>query len=362
MQINKKKIVYLVISVILLGLIVIGIKKCSSGNAFEYKFQKISKGDVNKTISVTGVLEVMNQERVLSKLSGMISQVHVDYNSLVRKGQLLAVMDTDNIDQRLYKTQTQLDSARLELEAAKKELEGKQKMFKDNLISKQSMDQAQIKYKSVFYNHKRTLIDYNQLAKQKNYTRIKSPINGIVISKHIDQKVPVGVNSLLFIIVPSLKTMQLIISIDESDIGNIKTGQNVFFFVSAFPNKKFTGSIKQVRINPVQSRGLVTYQALVICNNDGLILKPGMTATATIEVAKKKDVLRVPNQALLISPEEVDADDRNKYIWLKSSKIRNKPYKKIKVDTGLTGDMFTEIRTNLKPGKEVLVKIIEIKD
>jgi HlyD family secretion protein len=156
--------------------------------------------------------------------------------------------------------------------------------------------------------------------------------------------------------------MILTISIDESDIGNIKKGQQVIFSVSAFPDKKFNGIINQVRMNPVKSGGLVTYQALVVCENSELLLKPGMTATATVVIDQKANVLRVLNQAFLISPEnDSDSENGKKYIWKKTGIGTGKSYKKTEVKTGLAGDMHTEIVDGIKPGDEVMIKIQESK-
>jgi len=132
--------------------------------------------------------------------------------------------------------------------------------------------------------------------------------------------------------------------------------------VSAFPEQKFTGTISQVRINPVKSAGLVTYQALVLCDNNELLLRPGMTATATVVVDERKDVLMVSNQAFIISPEDdVDANESKKIVWKKSGLMNGKSYKKIEVKTGLQGDMHSEVLDGLKENEEVLVRIKEKK-
>jgi HlyD family secretion protein len=168
---------------------------------------------------------------------------------------------------------------------------------------------------------------------------------------------PVGVNTPLFLLAEGLNKMVLTINIDESDIGYIKVGQQVIFTVSAFPEKRFTGKIQQVRINPVKSGSLVSYQSIVICDNDELLLKPGMTATATVVIDEKKDVIRVLNQAFMVTPDDEDISGSSKgKIWIKSGVV-GKPYKGIEVKTGLSGDLYTEIISGLSGNEEVLIRI-----
>ncbi|MCL1833846.1 MAG: efflux RND transporter periplasmic adaptor subunit, partial [Leptospirales bacterium] len=145
-------------------------------------------------------------------------------------------------------------------------------------------------------------------------------------------------------------------------IGYIKNGQQVTFSVSAFPDKKFTGTINQIRMNPTKSGGLVTYQALVICDNSELLLRPGMTATATVLVAEKKDVIMALNQAFIVSPEDDISSDRSKkVVWKKGGSIQGKSYSAVEVNIGLQGDMHTEVTDGVNENDEILVRIKESK-
>ena len=205
-------------------------------------------------------------------------------------------------------------------------------------------------------------MDYNLALKDRDYTRIYSPITGIVISVNVEKDTSISTSTSLILLATSLSKMLLTISIDESDIGAIKNGQQVVFSVSAFPDKKFKGVINQVRINPVKSGGLVTYQALVVCENTELLLKPGMTATATVLIDHKFNVLRVLNQAFLISPVNKNhPNDGKKFLWKKAGISSGKPYKKTEVKVGLVGDMYTEIIDGIKAGDEIMIKIQESK-
>ncbi len=354
---NKKKIaIYAGIVVIILA----GIFFFGSGNSKkrEYTFSKVGEGEVKKTISVTGTLNVLDPVVLLSKINGIIEKVYTDFNKNVSKGSLLLKIDEAAISQKVMKISANLDSVKLELASAQRELEGKRNLYRDNLISKKAMETAEIQYKTAFSNYKRVQLDYELAMAEKKSARVYAPINGIVIALYKKNNEPAVVNQPLVLLAPTLKKMSLTINIDESDIGNVKDGQIVYFSVSAFPDKQFRGVIKQVRINPVQNRGVVTYEAEVTCENMDLLLKPGMTATATVEVSKKEKTIRVPNQAFIVSPDSDSENHSSKrnFIYLKTGVISDKPYKKVKVSTGIIGDMFTEVKSGLKSGDEVLIK------
>lgn len=360
---KQKKVIIpaAVIVVLLIGLVILN--QISSSSKYDYIYQKVEKGSVKKTVSVTGVLQIIDAEVVLSRVQGIINKVYVDYNDKVKKNSLLTTIDVDALDDKISKTTNALNRAKLNLLAAKKEYEGKKKLFKEELVAQRALETAEIKYKTAKYEYQNIYLDYKNLLKSKRNSRIYSPISGVILSKDIDPKARVKVGTKLFVIAPSLSQMKLTVNIDESDIGAIKKGQEVSFSVSAFPDKKFEGSISQVRLNPVKRGGIVTYEAIVTCRNIGNVLKPGMTSTATILVGDKKAILRVPNQAFIVSPEYAKNSKGKKILWLKKGIISGKkPVKPIEVETGLIGDIYTEVKKGLKPGDEVLTKIVEIQD
>lgn len=333
------------------------VRSCGKSGDETYEYERVTEGTVIKTISVSGILEVTDTARVLSKVVGAVSKVMVDFNDPVAKGQLLAVMDAVDLEQRLLKASTQIESVKLELQTAKEELESKRSMFKENLISAKGLEKAEANYKAIELKSRQYQIDYSSALKMKNDTRILAPISGMVISRDIEPNMPVMMNQPLFTIASNLKRMRLIINVDESEIGQIKKGQKVTFTVSAFPDKTFKGSISQVRINPVIKGNLVTYQSVVLCENDELLLKPGMTATTTIEVARRDKVLKVPNQAFNVTPVPVEQQGDKKFVWrTKSDRANVKPDERIEVVAGLRGDKFTEVKSPLKKGDRILIK------
>jgi len=358
-KITKKKIIILAVLAISILVIFSLVKSCGSKGKKKLDFEKITKGEVKKTISVSGSLEVLDSYKILSKIPGVVSRVYADFNSNVSKGQLLAELNSVDFDQQLMKISAQLDSVKLELQVAKEELEAKKNMYKDNLISKKGMQESEFRLKSVQLKMKAIQVDYQHALSQRNSTRIHSPISGIVISRRVEENLPVVINLPLFEIAPNLKKMRLIINIDESDIGNIKKDQKVQFTVSAFPEKTFYGKINQVRINPVPKAGLITYESVVVCDNDELLLKPGMTVTATVIINQKEKVLRVPNQAFIANPDDsVDYGSEKKFIWIRSNALVGKtPLQRVEVKVGLVGDTYTEILKNVKENDEVLIKV-----
>jgi HlyD family secretion protein len=356
------KTILAVSSAIFILLIIFISKGCGNKEGRELVFEKISKGNVKKTISVIGELDILDPLTILSKANGIVEKIYVDFNKKVSKGEILLRVDSSIIDQQIIKAQGSLENAKFKIVSAEQDLQGKKNLFKDNLISKRAMENSEIEYNSVLLLYKQTKMDYNLLLKERAYSKVYSPISGTIVTVYAKENSPVGTNTPLFLLAPTLSKMLLTISVDESDIGYIKNGQQVVFTVSAFPDKRFEGKINQVRINPIKSGGLVTYQSLVTCDNPELLLRPGMTATATVVVDEKRDVLMVLNQALIISPEEnVNSDNTKKIVWKKTGIIEGKTYKPLEVKAGLQGDMYTEITGGLNENDEILVRIKEKK-
>ena len=363
---KRKIIIALVIVVAVVSIILIA-RSCGKDINMVYVYEKISRGEVTKTISATGNLEVLGAHTIISNIDGMGQKVLVDFNQEVRKGQLLMTIDSPEVDQNYLKAAAQFERSKFEITSAKNELDGKKNLYRENLISKKELELSELKYRKVVSQQKQASIDFDIARKLTSHANIVSPINGIVINCNIESNKPVTKGTTLFIIAPGLDRMRLIINIDETDIGRIKNRQNVSFTVSAYPNKVFEGEIDQVRFNPIKKGDVITYQSLVICDNVGLLLKPGMTATATINVETKENVLRVPNQSFHVSPVDMKDLKGKSVLWLKHGTPLSKlPVKMIEVKKGIVGDSFTEIiTTQLREGDEILTGIhkeLEVKD
>jgi HlyD family secretion protein len=252
--------------------------------------------------------------------------------------------------------------ATIELESVKDFYESKQKLFEDQLVSQKEVDDSRRNYEKAISMYNQSKLSYDAALSSSNAKRIYAPISGIILQREIDPKVPVPAGKLLFVIAPDMKRMKLIVNVDESDIGFVKTGLTVEFTVSAYPDKVFSGKITQVRMNPIvipvgQGSRMVTYESLVECANPQMLLRPGMSATALVNIDRKSNVLRIPNAAFMIAPMPVESEIGKKYVWKKERlSVKAIPMKRVEVKTGLIGDDFTEFQgKDLSEGDEVLV-------
>ena len=279
----------------------------------------VSRGSILAVVTASGTIEAVDTVQVGSQVSGTIQSLGADFNSIVRKGQVLARLDPSLIQAEIERARANLLGAEAEVEQLNVQLADAQtKLGRANelaarqLIAKSDLDaaaiaqrtaEAQVKASAAQVTQARAALSQAQVNLQK--TVITSPIDGIVISRSVDvgQTVAASLQApTLFTIAADLRQMQLKASIDESDLGSIKDGQAVTFHVDAYPNDIFHGEVQQVRLNPVIESNVVTYAAIVSAPNLQLKLKPGMTATLTVEVARRDNVLRVPSAALKFKP------------------------------------------------------------
>jgi HlyD family secretion protein len=281
----------------------------------------VSRGTILTTVTANGTLEAVDTVQVGTQVSGSILSLGADFNSIVKKGQVLARLDPSIIQAEIERAKANLLGAEAAVEGltvqltyADTKLNRAQALAARELISASDLEaallttrttEAQIKSASAQVTQARAALSQSQVNLQK--TVISSPIDGIVISRSVDvgQTVAASLQApTLFTIAADLREMQLKASIDESDLGNIKDGQPVTFRVDAYPNDVFRGTVQQVRLNPVIESNVVTYAAIVSAPNAQLKLKPGMTATLTVEVTRRDDVLRVPSAALRFKPSQ----------------------------------------------------------
>jgi HlyD family secretion protein len=281
--------------------------------------EAVSRGSILAVVTASGTIEAVDTVQVGSQVSGTIQSLGADFNSIVKKGQVLARLDPSLIQAEIERARANLLGAEAEVERLNVQLADAQtKLGRANelaarqLLSKSDLDaaaiaqrtvEAQVKASAAQVTQARAALSQAQVNLQK--TVITSPIDGIVISRSVDvgQTVAASLQApTLFTIAADLRQMQLKASIDESDLGSIKDGQAVTFHVDAYPNDVFHGEVRQVRLNPVIESNVVTYAAIVAAPNLELKLKPGMTATVSVEVARRDNVLRVPSAALRFKP------------------------------------------------------------
>ncbi|MGQ9844249.1 MAG: efflux RND transporter periplasmic adaptor subunit [Spirochaetota bacterium] len=353
---NKKKIILAVIIVITLVLIY-SLRSGVDNSEYKYDYEKVSIGEISKTISTTGTVDLLDPISILCQINGVVKQVYVDFNQHVKQYQLLALIDAGDLQNDITKMQKRLEQLNIDLKNMKNDLNIKKSMYDENMISKSALETAENEYNKMQLSYSQVLVDYRNLLNMQKNTRVLSPISGIIVSRDINESDPVSRNKRLFLMVKDLKTMQLMVVIDETDIGKVKTGQHITFTVNAYPDQTFIGKIKQIRFNPMNRGGVITYDAVAECDNSQLLLKPGMTAIVTIEVDKRQKMKRINNDALTVIPPNIDEftlDKNKKYIW-KKKKGSIVP---VEIQTGLYGDMYTEIiKGDINPGDTILVRV-----
>jgi HlyD family secretion protein len=279
----------------------------------------VSRGSIVNAISATGTLEAVETVEVGTQVTGTVQSLGADFNSIVRKGQVLARLDPSLIQADVQRNRANLAAAEADVERlgvmlgdAETKLKRAQELSSRQLIPASDLDaaviarrtaDAQVKAGQAQAGQARATLRQSEVNLQK--TVITAPIDGIVISRAVDvgQTVAASLQApTLFTLAADLEQMQVNASIDESDLGNIKEGQTVSFRVDAYPNDTFSGVVKQVRLNPSVVQNVVTYSTIVTARNTQLKLKPGMTASISIEVARRDGVLRVPSSALRFKP------------------------------------------------------------
>ena len=318
---TKKK--WIIAAAVLVGLVVIvvgaTVLKGGRSTGPKYRTEAIGKGDLEALVTTSGTLNPVMTVEVGSQVSGKIAKINVDFNSQVKKGDVLAELDLSILQSKIDQSNSNylsaaasLDRAKVTLDNLKKKYERALTLFEKNLISFEEKESAEASYLSaktdVTSAQARLEQAKSQLESSKldlNYGIIRSPIDGVVISRdmNIGQTVAASFQApKLFSIANDLSQMQVECSVDEADIGKVNEGQKVRFLVDAFPDDSFNGTVKQVRYSPTVSQNVVTYTTIVAVDNPGMKLRPGMTATVSIISGEAKGVLRVPNSALRFTP------------------------------------------------------------
>lgn len=292
-----------------------------------YRTVEVERGDVSETVTATGTINAVTTVKVGSQVSGTVVQLYADFNSHVRKGQVIARIDPSRfkaeLDQargNLANATAQLERSRIVLADAERTLKRNESLFSSGFVAQSDLDSARTARDSALAAVKSAEGQVAQAtgalsSSETNleYTAIHSPVDGIVISRDVDVGQTVAASfqtPTLFTIAQDLTRMQVDANVDEADIGKAKKGQKVSFTVDAWPEREFSGEISQVRYSPTVTQNVVTYNVIVQVDNRDLLLRPGMTANVSILVRKESGVLRVPNAALRYRPAEKKAEGR----------------------------------------------------
>jgi len=294
-----------VVAVLVLGgagfYLLTGTDKAKAG----YRFDKVTRGDVLVAISATGTIQAVTTVQVGSQVSGTIAKLYADFNSVVKEGQLLAQLDPTFLQASVNEQRANVARAQAQVNEAKRNFERTRELFAKSLVSQADLDAVTTTLESAKAGMSQSTAALDRADVNLRYATIRAPISGVVISRSVDvgQTVAASLQApTLFTIANDLRKMQVQASVDEADIGNVKTGQAAKFRVDSYPEQEFLGVVSQVRLAPVIAQNVVTYTVIIDVENPEQKLMPGMTATVSIEVAKAENSLRVPIQAIRFTP------------------------------------------------------------
>jgi HlyD family secretion protein len=276
-----------------------------SSKEIGYRTEKVSRGDVVIQVRATGTVNPLITVQVGSQVSGTISKLYADYNSVVRQGQIIGQIDSTFLNASVKEAEANLERAQAQVNEAKRNKGRAEELLKKDLISQAEADAAVTSYETSLAQLKQTQAALDRASVNLRFSVIRAPIDGVVISRDVDvgQTVAASLQApKLFTIAKDLSRMQVEASVDEADIGQTRQGQQVTFTVDAYPNEEFHGVVTQVRLAPVIVQNVVTYVVIIEVPNPDLKLRPGMTATVSILIENRENVLRIPTLALRFQP------------------------------------------------------------
>jgi HlyD family secretion protein len=319
---KRRRNIRIPVFIIISSVILIITGACKKGkNSYIFETAQVKKGSIINTITATGTVQADTTVLIGTQVSGVIKKVNVDFNSKVRKGELLAILDTVPLLTQLQQAQASLEDARSQVEFQKATYERYVALLDKKLVAKADYDQAKYNYDNALASLKTSQAGFDKAKVNLSYALIYSPIAGVVLNRAVDQGNTVAASFStpnLFTIGSDLTKMQVQANVDEADIGQVKQGQPVTFTVDAYPSETFTGDVRQVRLQPIVTSNVVTYTVIVNAPNPEKKLMPGMTANITVLVQKIDSVLIVPGKALRFTPDAT---------WL-AEYLKNNPFPK----------------------------------
>ncbi len=343
----------------------LAVTSCSEKPQTEYETTVVEKGNISTTVTATGTIEPVTSVEVGTQVSGIVSKIYVDYNSIVKAGQVIAELDKTNLTSTLESQRANLTSAQSALQYQKANFDRQKTLYDKGLISANDFEQARLSYVQAQQQVTTARQSVKRAETDLGYATITSPINGVVLSKAVEEGQTVAASfstPTLFTIAQDLTDMRVIADIDEADIGDVKEGQRVTFTVDAFPNDIFEGAVTQVRQQATTESNVVTYEVVISAPNADLKLMPGLTANVTIFTLEKNDVLTVsakalrfaPNEALIAEDETIVPSDSKNKLWVREGKT----FRAIPVEVGVTNGTMTEVVSGIQAGTEVLADMV----
>lgn len=365
----KKKIFSKVwIAMILVVVIAVAVWLLSGGKKekqINFKQEKVATHTLQNSITATGTIEAVTSVTVGTQVSGIVNKLYVDYNSVVKKGQVIAELDKTNLISELNTAKANLASTESNLSYQNANMKRYQTLYKKGLVSADEYENALLAYRQAKEQVASSRENVQKAQTNLGYATITSPIDGTVISKSVEegQTVAASFNTPeLFTIAKDLKNMQVIANVDEADIGGVAVGNRVNFTVDAYPDDTFEGVVKQVRLEATTTNNVVTYEVVISAPNADLKLKPGLTANVTIFTKEQANILSVANKALRFTPTKetvgkdmkiVDCKGKNK-VWT----LNGNTLTAHSVNIGQSDAMHTQIISGIKAGQSVVTEIV----
>lgn len=321
----------------------------------------VAPANIMNSITATGTIEPVTSVTVGTQVSGIVSKLFVDYNSVVKKGQVIAELDKTNLMSQLNTAKTQLATAQSQLNYQTANYNRYKTLFEKGLVAADDFDNAKLSYTQAKEQVASAKEEVQRAQTNLGYATITSPIDGVVLSKSVEEGQTVAASFStpeLFTIAQDLTNMQVVADVDEADIGDVKEGERVSFTVDAYPDDTFEGKVKQVRQEATTTNNVVTYEVVISAPNADLKLKPGLTANVTIYTAERKGVLSVPSKALRFTPQKetvgkmkiVDVANTKNKVWT----IEGNSIVAHKVNIGMTDGTNTQIVGGIAEGTKVI--------
>ena len=321
----------------------------------------VAPANIMNSITATGTIEPVTSVTVGTQVSGIVSKLFVDYNSVVKKGQVIAELDKTNLMSQLNTAKTQLATAQSQLNYQTANYKRYKTLFEKGLVAADDFDNAKLSYTQAKEQVVSAKEEVQRAQTNLGYATITSPIDGVVLSKSVEEGQTVAASFStpeLFTIAQDLTNMQVVADVDEADIGDVKEGERVTFTVDAYPDDTFEGKVKQVRQEATTTNNVVTYEVVISAPNADLKLKPGLTANVTIYTAERKGVLSVPSKALRFTPQKetvckmkiVDVANTKNKVWT----IEGNSIVAHKVNIGMTDGTNTQIVGGIAEGTKVI--------
>ena len=358
---NKKKTLVIVAVAAIAALAVWLLSGGKKEEKITFDTAAVAPANIMNSITATGTIEPVTSVTVGTQVSGIVSKLFVDYNSVVKKGQVIAELDKTNLMSQLNTAKTQLATAQSQLNYQTVNYKRYKTLFEKGLVAADDFDNAKLSYTQAKEQVASAKEEVQRAQTNLGYATITSPIDGVVLSKSVEEGQTVAASFStpeLFTIAQDLTNMQVVADVDEADIGDVKEGERVTFTVDAYPDDTFEGEVKQVRQEATTTNNVVTYEVVISAPNADLKLKPGLTANVTIYTAERKGVLSVPSKALRFTPQKetvgkmkiVDVANAKNKVWT----IEGNSIVAHKVNIGMTDGTNTQIVGGIAEGTKVV--------